>query len=84
MQLPVPIINPTKNQIKKKRKKKELGLDLIAVTSVLELGRVEAWTAAEEVVNFTGLDIVGKAGDEQRVDPRSIPLGVVVVRIVRW
>ena len=80
MQLPVPKINPTKNQIKKK----ELGLDLIAATSVLELGRVEAWTAAEEVMNFTGLDVVGKAGDEQRVDPRSIPLGVVVVRIVRW
>ena len=35
-------------------------------------------------MNFTGLDVVGKAGDEQRVDPRSIPLGVVVVRIVRW
>ena len=33
-------------------------------------------------MNFTGLDVVGKAGDEQRVDPRSIPLGVVVVRIV--
>ena len=57
---------------------------MIVTTSVLELGRVEAWMAAEEVVNFTRLDVVGKAGDEQRFDPQSIPLGVVVVRIVRW
>lgn len=57
-------------------------LYLIGAASVLELTRDKTWTAAEEIVNFTGLDVVGKAWDEQCIDPVPIPLGVVVIRIV--
>lgn len=52
--------------------------NLVATASVLELARVEAGTAAKEVVNLTRLDVVGEAGDEERVD------GVAVVEFLNW
>lgn len=62
------------SKLPEKKKKK----DLVATASVLELARVEAGTAAKEVVNLTRLDVVGESGDEERVD------GVAVVEFLNW
>lgn len=48
---------------------------LVAAAGVLELARVEARSPAEEVVNFTRLDVVGEARDEKRVN--HAPVAVI-------
>lgn len=63
--------------------------NLVATASILELARVEARTAAKEVVNLTRLDVVGEAGDEESVDGVAV-FGVLngrwllVVEVVRF
>ncbi|KAG5564507.1 hypothetical protein RHGRI_000627 [Rhododendron griersonianum] len=51
--------------------------DLIDAACVLELARVEAGTAAEEVVNLEGIDVVREAGDEEA---NAVCGGIDVVR----
>lgn len=46
--------------------------NLAAATSVLELARIEAGTAAKEVVDLAGFDIVGEARNEEGVDAVAI------------
>lgn len=42
--------------------------DLIATASKLKLTKIEPGATAEEIVNFTGLDIVREAGDKKGVN----------------
>lgn len=44
------------------------GNNLVSITSVLELARIESMVAAEEVVDLTSLDVIGQSRDEERVD----------------
>lgn len=56
---------------------------LVAAAGVLELARVEARASAEEVVNFTRLDVVGKPRDEKRVN--HAPVTVILLRwLLLW
>lgn len=57
--------------------------DLVGAAGVLELARVEARAAAEEVVDFTGFHVVWETGDEECVDVASLVLLVQEIR-VEW
>lgn len=56
--------------------------NLVAAAGVLQLARVEAGAAAEEVVNLTRLDVIWEPRHEERVD--SVPVLVVVLLWWWW
>lgn len=57
-------------------KKRGKSNNLVAAAGILELARIEAVTAAEEVVDLSRLDVVGETGDEECVDLLLLGVGV--------
>jgi hypothetical protein len=55
--------------------------NLAAAAGILELARVEAGAAAEEVVNLTRLDVIREPRHEECVDPAPV---LVVVLLWWW